>query len=152
MPVVEVRTPTRQANRNSTDTQDLSSLSATLTRVQHIASTSTVEMARKIGFTVGTELASDGRKPADVDSELTVLFRRLSLGKVSIRQWGPVVFATHHGSSDDPQTAFGEGVLEGVMHARSNDRVFFRHSTTPVNSHGNACRHKTQGRSRKSEE
>jgi hypothetical protein len=90
-------------------------------------------MARKIGFAVGLELAkrSPG-KHCDINSELSSLSRRLNLGKVILREWDPVVFVTHTDSkAENLEAAFGEGVLEGIVQARSGRRVFVKHSIPP---------------------
>ena len=76
----EIGTPQRQG-------WDLSSLSSALARIQRIANTNTITMARKIGFTVGLELASGKSRSADIYSELATLFHRLRLGKVTLHKW-----------------------------------------------------------------
>ena len=44
---------------------------------------------------------------------------------------GPVVFVTHSNSKNESlEAAFSEGLLDGIMHARSKDRVFVKHSTS----------------------
>jgi len=124
--------PPHRGNRDPDEAgvSDLASLSSILARVQRLASSSAIQIARKIGFVVGPELASGTTGSADVHSELTELFRRLSLGRVTLREWGPVVFVDHFGSDGNLEAAFGEGVLEGIMQARSKDQVFFKHSTS----------------------
>ena len=115
---------------------DLSSLSPVLARVQRVAGTSTITIARKIGFAVGLELGSRKTRSLDGHSELVALFRRLSLGKVTVREWDPVVFVTHTDSKkEELETAFNEGILEGIMHARSKVRVFIEHSTNEGKLH-----------------
>ena len=110
---------------------DLSSLSSALARIQRIANTNTITMARKIGFTVGLELVSGKSRSADIHSELATLFHRLSLGKVTLHKWDPVVFVAHSNSKNESlEAAFSEGLLDGIMHARSKDRVFVKHSTS----------------------
>lgn len=113
--------------------RDLSSLSSALARVQRVAGASTITIARKIGFAVGQELGSEKRGSTDARTDLITLFRKLSLGKVTLREWDPVVFVTHSDSKNDGlEAAFNEGVLEGIVHARSKDRVFIKHSTGQV--------------------
>lgn len=123
---------------DETAVQDLSSLSQTLARVQRISDTNTTTMARKIGYAIGVELASkrSATTTPELYSELSTLFRRLNLGKVTLREWDPLVFVTHANSkSKGLETAFSEGVLEGVMHVRSKVRVFFKHSVPEENAH-----------------
>ena len=122
-----------RGSRYSVDTvaEDISSLSSALSRVQRLTGTNKVTMARKIGFVVGVELASRGSPSnyADIHSELSSLFRRLNLGKVILREWDPVVFVTRLDSKVRTlEAAFGEGVLEGIMHARLAEPVFVKHS------------------------
>lgn len=88
-------------------------------------------MARKIGYAIGLELASQRSKSEfqDIRSELSAVFRRLHLGKVILREWEPVVFVTCPDSKTESlESAFGQGVLEGVVHARSSEPVFVKHS------------------------
>ena len=134
--------PPHRGNRDpdEADVRDLASLSSILARVQRIASSSATAIARKIGFAVGPDLASVTTGSLDVHSELTQLFRRLSLGRVTLREWGPVVFVDHTGPHGNLEAAFGEGVLEGIIQARSNDQVFFKHSTRQRVRHCNAPR------------
>ncbi len=109
----------------------MSSLSSTLARVQRITGTNKIAMARKIGFAMGVELASKKppRKQDDIHSELVSLFRQLNLGKVILREWEPVVFVTCPDSkAESLEGAFGEGVLEGVVHGRRSAPVFVEHS------------------------
>jgi len=134
--------PPHRGNRDPDEAAvgDLSSLSSVLARVQRIASSSANAIARKIGFAVGPELASGTSGSTDVHSELTQLFRRLSLGRITLREWGPVLFVDHTGPDGKLEAAFGEGVLEGIMQARSKDQVFFKHSTSQHRRHCNAAR------------
>ncbi len=122
-----------RGNRYSVErsTQDMSWLSLALARVQRLTGTNKITMARKIGFAVGVELAS--KKPptkhGDIRSELSSLFRRLNLGKVVLREWEPVVFVTCPDSKPESlETAFSQGVLEGVVHTRREEPVFVKHS------------------------
>lgn len=108
----------------------ISSLTMALARLQLLADTDTITMARKIGFTMGRELAlkTDPRKYSGIDSELSSLFRRLNLGRIILHEWEPVVFVTRPDSkSESVEGAFGEGVLEGVMDVRSPKPVFVEH-------------------------
>ncbi len=125
--------PFHRGNRYSVETvtQDMSSLSSALERVQRLNGTNKIAMARKIGFAIGVELASKTppNKQGDIHSELSSLFRQLNLGKVILREWEPVVFVTCPDSkAESLEAAFGEGVLEGVVHARRQEPVFVKHS------------------------
>ncbi len=134
--------PAHRGSRNLTETgtQDLASLSSTLTRVQRVGRLNTETIARKIGFSIGLELASKRRRSTDVYSEVTTLFRRLSLGKITLRKWDPVIFVTHDDANEKLEAAFGEGILEGIMHERSKDCAFFKHSTSRDKPRGNTIR------------
>lgn len=111
-------------------TDEISSLSRAIARVQRLSGTDKISMARRIGYAVGTELAC--RNPVenvDLRSELSLLFRRLNLGKVVLRQWGPLVLVTTPNSrAKTLEQAFGRGVLEGVVHSRVREPVFVEHS------------------------
>ncbi len=120
-----------------TVTQDMASLSSALARVQRLTGTNKITMARKIGFAMGIELASNGppNKHVDIHTELSLLFRRLNLGKVILREWEPVVIVTHANTKPESlEAAFGEGVLEGVVHARLEEPVFVKHTVPPEKS------------------
>jgi hypothetical protein len=122
-----------RVSRYSVETvgQDISSLSSALARVQRLTGGNEITIARKIGFAIGLELASKKGpgKCADIHSELSSLFRRLNLGKVILREWDPVVFVTRPDSkAESLEAAFGEGILEGVVHARMEEPVFVKHS------------------------
>ena len=148
---VDAKMPAHRVNRDHAETamSDLSSLSSALARVQRVAGTSTITIARKIGFAVGLELSSGKSRSSDVHSELVALFRRLSLGKVTVREWDPVVFVTHNDSKKEGlEAAFSEGVLEGIMHARSRVHVFVKHSTTEGKLH-NTIRFRSNQKSRR---
>jgi len=126
--------PSHRGNRYPAEPagQDLTFLSSALARVQQLSEANTPTMARKIGFAVGLELATktESSKSSDVQSELSEVLRKLSLGKVTFREWDPVVFITRTDSKvRDLEDAFSEGVLEGMMRARSKTRVFVKHST-----------------------
>jgi hypothetical protein len=127
----ELEMPAHRANRHfvEKDMPDLSSLSPTLARVQRITNTSVTTLARKIGFAVGLEVASREGEFADVHSELAALFRKLRLGNVMLREWDPVIFATHNHSNQDLEGAFSEGILEAIMRVRSKNCMFLKHST-----------------------
>ncbi len=130
--------PSNRGSRYGVETalRDVSSLSSTLDRVQRLTGTNKITMARKIGFAVGLELASikGAGKYADIHSELSSLFRRLNLGKVILHEWAPVVFVTRPDSkAESLEAAFGEGVLEGVVHARLEEPVFVKHSFPRAN-------------------
>lgn len=125
--------PSHRENRYSVETvtQDISSLSSALARVQRLTGTNKITMARKIGFAIGVELASrrPQSKQGDIHSELSSLFRQLNLGKVILREWEPVVIVTHADTNPESlEAAFGEGVLEGVVHARLEEPVFVKHT------------------------
>jgi hypothetical protein len=47
------------------------------------------------------------------------------------------------------ETAFGEGVLEGIIHMRSKDRVFLEHSASPRKSRANRAQAKVRERVRR---
>jgi hypothetical protein len=125
--------PSHRGNRYPAETagQDLTFLSSALARVQQLSEANTPTMAHQIGFAVGLELASTtaSSKSSDVQSELSAVLRKLSLGKVTFREWDPVVFIARTDSKvGDFEDAFSEGVLEGMMRARSKNRVFVKHS------------------------
>lgn len=118
--------------------EEMSSLTMALARLQLLANTDTITVARKVGFTMGRELAlkTDPRKYSGIDSELSSLFRRLNLGRIVLHEWKPVVFVTRPDSKNESvEGAFGEGVLEGVMDVRSPKPVFVEHYI-PTNKRG----------------
>ena len=133
-----MRSPRGNRYPPETVAEGISSLSSALTRLQGLAGMDKTAMARKIGFTMGVEVGSRGNPTgyADIHSELSSLFRRLNLGKVVLREWEPVVFVIYPESkAESLEVAFGQGILEGFVHARSRQRVFVRHSI-PVERRG----------------
>jgi len=131
--------PSRTANCFPLDdvAEEIILLSSTLARAGHIPEPEKITIARKIGYAVGLDLATKtSGKPADLQTSLAPLFRRLSLGDVIVQEWEPVVFVRHmppvknraNSTVGNLQAAIGEGVLEGLVKGRKRHRIFVRRS------------------------
>jgi len=137
---VKLKVPVQRANRfapNATE-DNMASLFETLSRLQRFEDIDKTSMARSIGYAVGVNFASrvKSERQADIGSELCSLFRRLNLGKVTIREWAPLVIVTRPGSpSETIKGAFSEGVLNGVINWRLRKHVFVRYALSPRKGH-----------------
>jgi len=110
--------------------QGIQNLSLALSRLQGIPEAGTTRIARKIGFTLGTELART-IQAQKTGGRFCIprLFRGLNLAPVTLREWEPVVFVSSKSKVERLEAAFRGGLLDGVLRERSGRPVFVADST-----------------------